>query len=363
MFFELHDEKRIGYKKLSQADLGIGKSSNQTHIGLSEYVLKYLDNRDVINEDSIFIFENSFEFIDAYFDRIKNKDGSFRSPKIRIGKKGCVSVVSTIRGIVKDADSSLEWYLIWFGLKSEKLVFFLLHSDSEDYEKVTALGVELTATGAKYLSSKSSHFEPLALYVESKINETGEKILEELEIIVQTGIIEPSRKFRQYDLDKAIERNKEIGRKGEELIKLYLEGKIEEGEITDLTWCNEQHETGTPYDFFFKDASGKTRYFDVKTTERHFAQKIVCSSQEMNFASTAQDSYGIYRVYKNENGEFSLKICDDCKGLSAKITASTTIYSNVLTQLNVDFKGSKLAFSPTLSSLKFSSEISLNSFS
>ena len=47
-FFFFNDEKRIGFKKLSRADLGISDSSNQTHIGLYEGVLEFLDDTDVV---------------------------------------------------------------------------------------------------------------------------------------------------------------------------------------------------------------------------------------------------------------------------------------------------------------------------
>ena len=36
MFFTLHPERKIGYKKLSEADLGLSLDSHQTHIGLYE---------------------------------------------------------------------------------------------------------------------------------------------------------------------------------------------------------------------------------------------------------------------------------------------------------------------------------------
>ena len=110
MFFELHDEKRIGYKLLSDADLGRLKSSNQTHIGLSEHVLTFLPDRDSVSEDSIFIYNNKFEYIDAYFDRIENPNGTFRSPKIRIGERGCVSIVSTIRQTAQADGKDKKWF-------------------------------------------------------------------------------------------------------------------------------------------------------------------------------------------------------------------------------------------------------------
>ncbi len=149
MFFELHKENKIGYKLLSEADLGTG-TSHQTHIGLSGNVLQYLGSRDILSENAIFIYENNFDYIDAYFDRIQNPDQSFRSPKIRTGDS--VSIVSTIREKVQSNSPSLKWYLIWFGLKNEKLVFFLFNNTSDDYQNISSF-LDLSKTGAKTLTS------------------------------------------------------------------------------------------------------------------------------------------------------------------------------------------------------------------
>ena len=45
MFFELHEENRIGCKLLTDADLGISSSSHQTHIGLSGQVLQFFQTK------------------------------------------------------------------------------------------------------------------------------------------------------------------------------------------------------------------------------------------------------------------------------------------------------------------------------
>ena len=357
MFFELHDEKIIGYKPLSQADLGTGDSSHQTHIGLSEFVLTYLPNKNIVSEESIFIYEDKFEYIDAYFDRIKNKDGSFRSPKIRIGDKNCISIVSTIRSLVKSHDEDTLWYLLWFGLKNEKLVFFLFNNKSDDYNKISNFGLLFPTRGTKALKNSDIIFNKVMLYIENKINKNGTDILKELEISTQTQAIEPDKKFRKYDIDRANERNKQVGRNGEKLINDYLYQKLKSKEILSYTWCNEDKESGLPYDFSIQDTINNVFYFDVKSTDYDFNQRIIFSSQEMKFIATTDNNYCIYRVYKNINGKYSLRICDNCKQLSLKINKETTTYSNNLLQLEVLFSGAKLAISPNLKSLEFKSEI------
>lgn len=130
MFFKLHDEHRIGYKKLTPADLGIG-TSHQTHIGLYEDVLNYLPNTGIV-KTAMLIYKDYCDIIDCFFDRIENPDGTFRSPKIRIGDTD--SVARRIRHFAHSNNYAAEWYLVWFGLYSQELVFLLLDSSSADYE-------------------------------------------------------------------------------------------------------------------------------------------------------------------------------------------------------------------------------------
>ena len=359
MFFELHDEKRIGYKPLSTADLGTG-TSHQTHIGLSEEVLKYLGNTDVLSEDSIFIYNDKFEYIDAYFDRIKTPQGTYRSPKIRIGDRGCVSIVSTIREIVKSNPLTLQWYLLWFGLKSEKLVFFLCNNQSEDYNNITKLGVIFSKVGTKALSAEDGIFDSITQYIENKINQNGAEVLKELEIITQTEVVEPNKKFKKYDIDKANERSRKVGRNGEELINLYLTERKRKGEILTYTWCNEDGESGSPYDFSYQDNFNNVFFFDVKTTDYDFSQKIIFSSQELQFIAKTPNHYNIYRVYRDKLGEYQLRVCENCKDLSIEVCKETESYVGNLAKLDVSFKGSKLAFSPTMHNLQFNENISLS---
>lgn len=131
MFFKINAECHIGFKKLTAADLGIG-TSHQTHIGLYEGVLNFLPDVDVVST-AMLICDGYCDIIKCYFDRIENLDGTFRSPKIRIGGSE-ESVVKRIREFAS-ADTGADWYLLWFGLESEELVFILLNANSEDYHR------------------------------------------------------------------------------------------------------------------------------------------------------------------------------------------------------------------------------------
>ena len=75
MFFTLHSEHKIGYKKLSDADLGLTEgSSHQTHIGLYERknMLSFLRNEDTTT--AILIYNDYFDVLKCNFERIQNPD-------------------------------------------------------------------------------------------------------------------------------------------------------------------------------------------------------------------------------------------------------------------------------------------------
>jgi hypothetical protein len=353
MFFELHDEKRIGYKRLSAADLGVSPTSHQTHIGLTESVLTFLADRDTISEDSIFIYQDKFEYIDAYFDRIENPNGSFRSPKIRIGERSCISVVSTIRNIATDYDSNYKWFLIWFGLKNSKIVFFLFNNHSTDYNSFKGLGLDLNISSTHSIDEENILFIPLMNYIEQKVNNNGEEVLKELEIKTQTEYVLPDKKFRAYDIDRANENIKRTGRDGEKFVNQYFLKRKKLGHLLSFTWYNEEKESGLPYDFSIQDNRNNIIYLDVKTTGFNFEQEMVFSSQEINYIATTQHTYFVYRVYKNEGGAYSIKICDNFKEVSISINKYTNMYSLNLNSIQVGFKGAKFAISPTIQSFNF----------
>ncbi len=353
MFFELHDEKKIGYKKLSDADLGLSPTSHQTHIGLSEHVLRFLPDRDAINEDSIFIYKDSFEYIDAYFDRIENPDGTFRSPKIKIGERGCISVVSTIREIVKSTTDATLWYLIWFGLKNDKIVFFLFDDNSADYEQFAKLGLSLDSTGTKSIDGSEAAYSQLIAYIEQKINRNGKEILKQLEIMTQTNTVIPNKKYRLYDIQKANEVIERVGREGEEFVAKHFDNLVKAGRLVTYTWYNRDKESGLPYDFSIQDSNNDIIYLDVKTTSYNFEQDMIFSSQEIEYIAKTQNPYSIYRVYKNDSEAYSMSICNDCKSLSIDINRHTKLYSDNLREISVSLLGSKLAIAPTLSILQF----------
>ena len=356
MFFELHNEKKIAYKHLTDADLGRSTTSNQTHIGLFGDVFTYLPNSFEI-EDCMLIYDNSVEFLSLNFDRILNPDGTYRSPKIRKGEKNIVSVVTFIRDRAKEFDNNLKWYLFWFGLKGGQPVFFLFNENSQTYKEITLIGIELKSGVKNRIEKTTPQFSALLKYLEKLVNDAGVEIAEELEVVAQTTDINP-KKYREYDMNKARDVFAKIGKEGEFLVNRYFENLKSKNEIVNYKWVNKDKESGLPYDFYFETKSGEIIYLDVKTTNYKFGQKMIFSSQEINFATSTNSKYCIYRVYNNENGERCMKICTNAQGLFMFIHCKTADYENMLIDM-AKVETVKLAILPTQEDLSFGQQIVL----
>lgn len=357
MFFELHNEKIIAYKHLTNADLGRSKTSHQTHIGLFGDIFTYLPNSFEV-EDSMLIYDNSVEFLSLNFDRIKNPDGSFRSPKIRKGEKNEVSVVTFIRDRAKEYDDNIRWYLFWFGLKGGQPVFFLFNENSVTYKEMTLMGIELREGIKNRITEQTNQFMPLLNYLEKIVNDTGVEIAEKLELIAQTTAVTP-KNYREYDINKAREIFAKIGKEGEFLVEKYFAELKDTGQIINYKWLNEEKESGLPYDFYFETLTGEIIYLDVKTTNYKFSQKMIFSSQEISFATDMDNEYYVYRVYINENGEHCVKICTNIKGLFKYIRCHTVNYVSALNNV-AELETIKLAILPTHEDLRFSQQIVLS---
>jgi len=361
MFFSLHEERKIGYKLLSDADLG-RSAGNTTHIGLTQHVLTFLHDRDEILEDSIFIYENSFDYLDAHFDRIERMSGKFDAPKIKTGGKDIISVTSTIRDIAKKNASNLRWFLFWFGLESGKAVFLLFNEYSNDYRAICNLGLSLDniTAGAKVVGDGLT--SALVAFIENKVNENGLSTIKELEVETQIGLMQPKRRKQigRFDIEKANEAFRFIGRTGEELINEYLKTKVHRKEILHYNWYNADKESGMPYDFTIEKQNGNIVNLDVKTTKFDFSQKIIFSSQEIDFITNSSENYNIYRVYYKDGNLPYVRICDDCRSLASQISTITNEYRNALVPLHTDLMSAKLALSPSNALLTFKQEIKLS---
>ncbi len=352
MFFKAHSEGRIGYKQLTDADLGRGTTTHQTHIGLFDDILTFLYDREV-EEESMLIFNNNSDMVDCFFDRIENPDGSFRSPKIRKGN--AVSVVTVIRDQAAREPDNYKWYLIWFGLESGMVVFYLFNDHMPDYNIVNQI-VDLSADRVKgRITSGEAQFKRLMDYLEGIVNNNSSDILEQLEVVSQTGV---SRTFKPFDIEKASELFKNTGRKGEELVAAYLDRLKHQKQIDAFNWMNRSQESGLPYDFTIQFPNQNVVYADAKSTQYRFEQPMVFSGSELQFICQTP-YYHIFRVYDLAEQESHLRICENSKEYVPRLCECIDHFKIEVNKNKADLQGVKIEIPPVLDNLRFSHPIDL----
>lgn len=334
-FFFFDIEKRIGLKKLSSADLGTSGTSNQTHIGLYNDVLQFLG--DSVVTTAMLVYGDYCQMLDCYFDRIENPNGTYRSPKIRIGKKDEDSIVSKIREFAL-TDASADWYLVWSGLENKDLVFWLINSKSNEFSIIE----NLVGSRTHIITDEDKAYASLKNIMVNKINQSSVDIQKELEIISQTGT--QSKKYKLFDLEKAKRNIALFGKRGEELVNEYLERQKNLHKVESFEWMNKSRESGLPYDFILNEK----QYVDVKSTKFDFFQDIVFSNQEVGFVNQQKSDfdYSVYRVFDITEADANLKICTQCMQYMVQIDKSIKIFSESVFQSKTRLLGLNVAVSP-----------------
>ena len=335
MFFFFDIEKRIGLKKLSNADLGTSDTSRQTHIGLYNDVLQFLGDNVVTT--AMLVYGDYCQMLDCYFDRIENPDGTYRSPKIRIGSKTEDSIVSKIREFAL-TDTSVEWYMLWSGLENKDLVFWLINSKSNDYNFIK----DLVGSKTHIVTDEDNAYVCLKDLMINKINRSSVDIQKEIEIISQTGI--QSKKYKPFDLEKAKRNFAFVGKRGEELVNEYLEQQKKLHFVESFEWMNKSRESGLPYDFILN----KDQYVDVKSTRFDFSQNIVFSNQEVGFVSQQKSdvTYSVYRIFDLTDTNANLKICTQCMPYMEMLNQKVQTFNDAIIQSKTRLLGLNVAVSP-----------------
>ena len=318
-FFFFNIENRIGLKKLSDEDLGKSVKSNQTHIGLYNDVLTFLGNNVVTS--AMLIYGNYCQLLDCYFDRIENPDGTFRSPKIRLGGNDSDSIVHKIREFAAQKPNE-EWYILWSGLDNKDLVFWLINNKSEDFRFIK----DLISSKVKIITGNDIEYENLRNIIVNKINQASLDIQKDIEIVAEVGDI--SKKYKAFDIEKAKRNLALIGKRGEELVNAHLERELSAQRISSFEWLNKSKESGLPYDFILNDHRANKQYIDVKSTRFDFNQNIVFSSQEANFVNEmpCNESYSVYRIFSMNEADGILRICNNCSAYMTELNKSISVF-------------------------------------
>ncbi|CAA6812378.1 MAG: DUF3883 domain-containing protein [uncultured Sulfurovum sp.] len=361
MFFNLHHNAIIGYKLLSNADLGIS-SGNTTHIGLLSNSLNFISKYHQETSSQLIYNETVIEVI-AFLDYIENPDGSFRSPKIRSASTAELiqyptktSVVRKIREIVS-TESPTQWFLLWFALDNEELVFLLIRKNSSDYHEITDIIGQFKRNDT--IQKDNLSFTKTLNFLNTKVNQLNFSYIQELELLVQANKENiTSRKYpRRYDIDKAQKLFQEIGKKGEELVNIYLEKEKYNNQIKNFNWVNKNNESGFPFDFEITDNNGSIIYSDAKSTSYKFEQKMVFSSQELKFIQQ-NNNYLIHRVF-NLNERPKLRICRNIETVSHDFVKNLNNFNQNIKRGGLTLNSTKVSIPPTHNLLRFNNEITL----
>ncbi|HIP13743.1 MAG TPA: DUF3883 domain-containing protein [Arcobacter sp.] len=351
MFYNLHRNAVIGYKKLSPSDLGTSSTSNQTHIGLYEDTLNFITNYYQEASAQLIYGTNIYEAI-SLLDPIENPDGSLRSPKIRIGEDGDNAVARIVRDITNE-DPNGNWYLLWFGLENEELVFLLIKENSDDYNMLIQQRENLDS-GRVYTSDRD--FAQIIHFLNTKINRLNFSYFEELELLSQVaeGTLTTRRKPRRYDIEKAQKLFQEIGRKGEEIVNEHLNRLLYSREIQSFQWMNQHSESGLPFDFEIQRNDGNILYSDSKATSYRFEQKMIFSSQELQFINENKN-YMVHRVFNlNENPQ--LRVCENIANITDNFLHNYEKFNIITQEEDIYVKSMKISVPPTNRLLNFYDE-------
>ena len=345
MLFEIHSEGKIAFKRLSDADLKRSPLSHQTHIGLSNDSLTFMqDNKMEYN--AMLIYNSYCDIISCEVGKILRKSGRWDAPNIKTGASSGDSVVRKIRAFAKEKES-VPFYLLWFGLDSGTPVFWLIAEGSYDYGILNqychfnALG----ATEIRIVHLGESHFSDILDFVRMRLENASVNLQKDLELTAEIESDNP--KFKDSDVKKAKSYIQDLGRKGEELINGYLDRERFDKRVLEYEWSNKSSEVGKPYDFWIRYANGQEQWMDVKTTEHEFEQAIIISKNEIRFISEKKSpEYSIYRVYSKAENEARLKICTGCIQYIKKLQRDIDYMTQSMSDYKAGIVNYKIAFEP-----------------
>jgi len=109
------------------------------------------------------------------------------------------------------------------------------------------------------------------------------------------------RLVRKFDPAARDERNRRLGRSGEERVvhserkRLQLEGREDLAE--QVRWVADLDGDGAGYDVLSFNRKGEERHLEVKTTNGHNRTPFYISRNELSFSKENSESFRLYRVY------------------------------------------------------------------
>lgn len=345
MIFEIHSEGKISYKRLSDADLKRNNTSHQTHIGLSNDSLTFMQD-DKKEYAAMLIYDDFCDIVKCEVGKILRRSGRYDAPNLKTGGRDENSAVRKIREFASRYPQ-LDFYLLWFGLDSGTPVFWLIREGAEDYLALNHYCAfnELRDRNIKVIDDSVLAFHPILMYARNKLEKVSINLQKEVELAAEMETDNP--KFKDYDVRKAQSYIREIGRAGEEMVNEYLSREKFDGRVEAYDWSNRSHEVGRPYDFWVKYANGQEQWLDVKTTEHEFEQAVIVSKNEIRFITEKKDiEYAIFRVYSKTEAMARLKICSHCLKYVKKLQRDIDYMTQSLSDYRAAIMNYKISFEP-----------------
>lgn len=349
----------IAIKKINESEKG-NETSHQTHIGLFEGSLKEYSQPRRLHSQVLFE-DDSYDCL-SFIEPIVpgDKTAKKRSPKIREGNKnddfifnGVVlkSAYKIIIDIINETDPSLNWYILWFEVDTEEIIYLLFNEEShlkKEIENTIAEPIHPKKSKApwnrKIFSSDGITFTNIVDFLSNKLEQANLDYIEYIEDLQEDEPYEPQfagKVTRREDIQKNWTRIRETGRKGEELINNELEMLKIHGEIEEFTWMNKHSESGEPFDFKIL-VQNEYIFIDVKASVNSFNdQKFYISRNELAFISNKEDAeYKVVSVSDIE-GNVDVRTSVMLPAILKKIELNKDInsFSEKITGYNMKLEG------------------------
>lgn len=351
--FTVHRENAIGIKKLTNADLGIGKS-HQTHIGLFNEVLTFLPDH-YFAEKGLLIHDINYEFVEVYFDRITNPDGTTRSPKFRLGIDPA-SLTARIREKAKLSQHA-NWFLIWFAVESNRVVSILLNEQDVLAYDLKELGVSLDKTvilSHSPLNTKVTNLLQMYIYevVKDTVNAIEHKLwLRELLTRNEYYFVEILRLFSRIS---------KVNQIATECMKAFFQRKIANNQISsfeiqpydDSLFCSR-------FCTIFKGESKKTVL--LKVTESKSSLPLIINMNDIcQGVSPSHRNWGIIWIFDIDERGCSIQICSSIKSLITKNCALFASDTKLFNYSNFSIYSIQIAINPSVIKSEFSKTLRIS---
>lgn len=343
MIFEIHKERKISYKRLTDADLNRG-DGHQTHIGLSIDSLTFMPNNKK-EYSAMLIYKEYCDILNCEIAKIHRKSGRYNAPKISMGNKP-IKLVRKVRDFAREAEDK-KFYLLWFGLDSLTPVFWLIEEGSYDFSRLDEFCnfSSLPDKTIVVLDQSDLAFSNILQYIQSRLENVTIDLKKDLELSVELEADNP--KFKDTEVKKAISRIQEIGKLGEALVDEYLDRKKSDKIISTYEWMNKSGEKGKPFDFYINYSNGLEQWVDVKSTEFEFEQPVIISKNEMKFIKDKHSSsYAIFRVYSINELKAKLRVCSECLKYIKKLYRDIDYMTLSMKDYNAALVNYKISFEP-----------------